>query len=519
MPRGDVKDFIPAPVLGFRADAPSTGLPINAILSGSNVIIRNNRLFVRPGLKTMDTTGFGEQVMGGLFYKLASGVKRTIAAGITKRKYFDGSQWIDITGPVWTGDRTTFARFVPFPTGATIYYIGVNGKDATVEWDGLTATDSALGGSAPIAKDVCVCANRVIYGNVIVGGIPYPNAFIYSAFNNHQSTPAANIVNVSEGTGVIVAVRTLSEQSFAVYTERAQHVVTAQGGVAPFLTNYRDRQPGPVSAAAVVSADQGLHRYLGNDGNFYQFDGVSCKPFGNAVRTAVQASMNADYRDSAHGVFDRGFREIHWFWTPLGASGNTAGISYNIDNQIWSPIHSFSKNLSSSFEWDEWFSLTWNDLIIYPDWPTLGTVYPTWLSMGQPSAPTSIIGQQEGQTYLLGGLQTDDGTAIEAEWVYPVKPMTGHGTMTRVNAIEALFKQTTTPMPADMYLGTAKYPGGPITYQPAVRFDISLDALPIAEYNDVASRFQTVKFVIPAADRGVEFHGLIPYGYARKVAA
>ena len=515
MPRGDQRIPFPVPAGGFLSNLPPSALPLTNLYDGRNVIIRDGRLYVRPGFKNTDPTGFGERVMGGVFYKTEKGSKRTLAAGITRRKQFDGNDWIDVTSTPWTGNEDTHARFTFFPTGPTVYAIGVNGHNPTIAWDGDSATDFVLGGGAPIALDVTACANRVIYGNVLVGGNYYPNGFMYSDFNNCLSTPAANIVLVGEGTGTIVAVRNLGEQSFAVYTERGQYVVTALGGVVPFADNLRDGQPGPASPAAVVSAGTTTHYYMGSDGNFYKFDGVSVTCIGNGVRKAVQADVDPSYLQRVHGVFDRGFREIHWWWVPLAGETLTGGISFNIDNQIWSPIHRWGQPISAAFEWDEWYQLSWNDLVIYPNWAALGAVYPTWDSMATPGAPATVLGAEGGCTYLLNASPSDDGAAIDAYWIYPVKPLGGEGFMGRVEQVEAFFAQTSEQQTVNILLGTANRPGGTISYEPPQTFDLSQDVLPLASYRDVEARFHVLKVALSQLSAPVEFYGALPYLYKK----
>ena len=517
MPRGNVKIPIPPPTGGLQADQAEWLQPIASLADGSNVVIRDGKLYIRSGFRKLDTTGFGERVMGGIFYQLAAGTKLTVAGGITKRKQFTAGAWSDITGSAWTGTGDDHARFVNFPLGTTVYVIGVNGKDATIEWDGAAGTDNNLAGGAPVAKDVTAAANRVIYGNVTSGGIAYPYAFMHSAFNNHQSTPALNLVQVGEAAGIVVAVRNVGVQAFALYTERGQFVVSAQGGSAPFRVDYRSGQPGPCSPAAVVQAGEGVHYYMGTDANFYQFDGTACRPIGNKVRAKTEASLNPNYRYRTHGVYDRTFREIHWFWVPLGSTTISAGITYSLDTQVWSPIHSFNRNLSASWEWDEQNALVWTGLS--GTWTALGSTYPTWLSMGRPSNPTQLLGQEGGQTYILGGQSTDDGDAISAEWRYPIKAPTGHGRICRADAVESYFKQLQTAMNLSVRLGTAPYAGATVTLQAAQTFDMSSADVPLATYENVEGRFLMLKYLVTEDNQGLEFHGALAYLYDRGVAA
>lgn len=502
---------IPVPHKGLLSNFAPWEQPPDSLFGGSNVLVRDGRIIVRPGLRKLDATGFGERVMGGIFYLTSSGSKRTVAGGITKRKQYTGGAWADITGTTWTGGATNQVRFVEFPKAGVTYIIGVNGKDATIVWDGAAATDSDLGGGAPIAKDVTACANRIIYGNVTLASVNYPASFMYSESNDHTTTKAASLVSVGEGTGHIIAVRNLGVQSFSIYTRRGQYVATSQGGAIPFRVDYRSGEVGPVSPAAVVTAGFSQY-YLGDDANFYRFDGTPATPIGDGIHAAVRASLNPDYRDRSHGVYDRNHREIHWFWVPLGDTDVKAGITYSLKTGIWSPIHSFGRYLSASWDWDEQSALTW--LSLSGTWTSLGITYATWLAMGAASAPAQIVGQGGGQTYIYGGRSTDDGDAISTEWEYPALAVGGDGNEFFIETVEPYYKQLGSAMILSLRLGTQKFPGGTISWETAQTFDMSAATFgsadktsPQAQFENVYGRAASIKCSTAAADVGMEFYG------------
>jgi len=643
MPRGNLKISIPAPYLGLHTDLLPWKQPMETLVDGQNLVFRNQRVYVRSGLRTVSTSGLGERAMGGLFWQRADLTEVTIAAGTVSRYCLrsDGV-WQDITGTPWTGNENDQARFTLFPSGDTIYVIGVNGVDTPIVWDGIgpgpsvsaspsftvsrtpsatpspsgtpsftesitlsftpsrtpsvtpsftpsrtpsvtpsrtvsqtpsftpsaSATPSAtvsftpsytttgsqtpsrtpsrtpsqtpsrtvsatvsrspsttpamghdqdLGGGAPIAKDITTVANRIIYGNVTVGGVSYPCSFMFSAFNDHTSTPASNIVTVTEGYGPIIAVRNLGLQSFAIYSEKAQLVATLTGGVTIFRVDFRSGQTGPASPSAVVNAGGESHYYMGRDGNFYRFDGSRCVAIGDAVKSKVQAIMSSAYMERAHGFFDRQNREITWLFPTKGNTEIYGGITYNIAENVWSTPHLFAFGMSASFEWDETFDITWTDLT--GTWTTLGLTYPTWTSMGSSSRTTQILGDVDGNMYVFGGASTDDGNPIDAYGVYPAKPLAGDGQVVRVDCFEAYFKQTYAPMDLEIHLGHAGYPGGTLVYEDAQHFDMSSSTLAEAEYVDVNVRNVGIKFRVAEANQGFEWHGGVLYAYQRGVAA
>lgn len=512
MPRG--KPFpLPPPLMGFRADLSEWRMPLDFVAEGLNVISRDGKIVARSGFRKLEATGFGERVMGGIFYVNQVNVRKTVAGGLTKRKQFTSGAWSDITGPAWTGNEESQARFATFQYGSTIYAIGVNDKDVTVHWDGAAGTDSALPG-APIAKDLTVVANRVLYGNPTIGGNRYPFSVIYSAFNDHTQTPSSNLLTVAHGFGNVVAVRAIGAEAAAVYLDKAQFILTAQGGLAPFRSDFRASQPGPVSAACVVAVGE-AHYYIGIDGNVYRFDGSSCVPVGDYVQPAISTSLSANFRGRTHGVFERARREIHWFWVPVGSTMITAGITYHVDRKVWSPIHAFGRDISASCEWDEQAALAWTGLS--GTWTALGLTYPTWFSMGGTQNPTQLLGHAGGQTYIYGGQASDDGDAFEVVFRYPRQAPDGR--IVRVEAIEGFFKQPQSSMSVDALLGFADGPGSPIAYQVAQSFDLAAAPNPMAEYENVQGRYPTIKYRSTQLNTGFEFHGGLAYIYDRGVPA
>ena len=69
MPRGQPFE-VGIPTLGTRFDVPAHRVPnlfqAGALSDGKNVIVRHGVLIPRPGLTKLFSTGFGEQVMGGI---------------------------------------------------------------------------------------------------------------------------------------------------------------------------------------------------------------------------------------------------------------------------------------------------------------------------------------------------------------------------------------------------------------------------------------------------------------------
>jgi hypothetical protein len=522
MPRGQIKVAIKPPIQGFRADMPEWLLPPECLAEGENVLVRYNRLVVRPGY-----AGFGgnltDRVLGGYHWQTTDQDYHTVCATAKKRYAFNPASglWEDITGTAGTATESNQWRFVTFPWEDGVFLIGVNDKDGTIVWDGDASTDYDLGGNAPIAKDVTVLGNRVVYANCTIGGDRFPNAVMYSEFNDHTVTPADNIINVGETSGIIVGIHSLNVQSFALYLTKGQFVGTLQSSFAPYAIDQRGWQAGPVSPAAIVGVGE-VNYYLGTDCNVYRFDGSRCVPVGNHVQPAIFKDLDPPHRHLAHGVFDRRFREVWWWWVPRGESGLLSAICFNIDEERWSPIQRYTRSLTASFQWDERSATKWSDLS--GTWVTLGQTYPSWNAMATTYDLSQVLGDDAGNTYVMGRSGQDAGYPIEARWRTPLQAMAQYGKDIRADAIEHYIPQRDPSMLVKYRLVQSEGPGLPKSYVPASGF-VEIDTAGgsyddrLTEYEQELAPWAAVEYRVENPNVGFEWHGALLYLYGLGVAA
>lgn len=475
MPRG-LAFPLPVPSGGARYDLLPHNVPQGSLPDSKNVIVRFGRLIPRPGLLKTPTGAFGEQVVGGIYYKLGDGTtEKVVAMGLTSWKVanFSTNVWTNLTGVALTGSADNQGRFVVWPEGGTVYLLGVNNVDGPKEWNGVAATYSALTGLSQwtTAKDWTAISNRLVVGNTVEGGVRYPYRIRFSDFNTRSSWTASNLIDLVDTNDQIVAVRALNRTSFAALKDQSQWIGVGQTGTFPFRVELQDTQPGPASASAVIERF-GVLYYLGNDGSFYSFDGTRTTHIGEHIRKKVQANINYATINRSHGLYRSVDRSLIWLF-PTTANNPTASVWLQIDTGQWS-YHELPVGIEATASWAFKIvsSLTWDTLPVAWTWDTIDVAYPTWDSFPGTAAPQELIGSTS-QVYALNDTGNDDGNAIATTW--DLWKSFGPGKRARVDAVETFFQQTTAPVTATVKVGTTDTLAADPTYPVALQqgFDIS----------------------------------------------
>jgi len=321
-------------------------------------------------------------------------------------------------------------------------------------------------------------------------------------------------VNITDTNDTIICIKALNSQQFAIYKDASQWIGIGAGGIFPFIFELRDRQPGPASPYAVVQAE-GVHYYLGQDGDIYRFDGTRCTSVGGNVKRSIQTSLSSDNQIRVHGLYDRTNREIWWFW-PLtsGTRAVVLRLPYNDVPLAASAIHVFSATLPASAEWKALNQVTWDGLATYT-WNNVGATYPTWDSFFGTSTQGMVAFDSLGQAYNFGRVTGDAGASFDAYWVNPYRAIAGPGHNVRVDAIDAFFKQTSAATSVDIILVTTDTLADAGTQQTAQAVDISVNGRHRATYYDNQSRFMSIRHRLLGVTGLQEYRGGVLYAYSR----
>jgi len=431
--------------------------------------------------------------MGGVYYKDFSETQQVLIGTISGFQQYTGAGWVDVTGTTLTGNADQQVRFTVFPFSNSTRLIAVNDKDVPQSWLG-TGTFAALGGNPPVAKCAAVAFQRVVLGNVTVGGTRRSSALWISGFQDPTDWSAVREVNLTDTKDSIVEVRALNAQSFAIYKENSQWVGLGAGGIFPFIFELRDQQAGPVSPASVVQAEKQQY-YVGLDGDIYQFDGNACQPIGGTVKRLIQSGIDWTNARRTHGFYDQLNREIWWFWPSGDEAGVTGGVVYRLPYGdvpgAFSPLMRYGREISASFNWLDLSRTTWDELT--GTWDSISTPYPTWDSFQRVGRPGDLIGDNTGQVYRFGTAAGDAGATFDAEFDFPFRPVAGPGELILVDTVESYFKQASSFYNVSIILLTNNTMATVGTPELTQVVDISQDIKHRVTFYNVLSRFISLR--------------------------
>lgn len=511
------------PLGGVRGDVVPYKIPPGFLWRSQNVVDRYGKLRTRPGLQAATTTGpAGGRLSGGMFFKTVAGNPRIVAATLTKWSQLVGNAWTDISGAFsFTNDADNPARFAVFPAAGINWLIGVNNTDIPKKWDGTSGALVSVGGSPPIAKDVTVCGNFVVLGNVVEAGIRSTSRIRVSDFNNLDLWTQYGPADLADTNDDIIAVRALTRTSFAIYKDKSIWMAWAELGLFPFRLETMEIRPGPVSPSAVVRVGQ-EHYYFGTDSRIHKFNGFTAEIVSRPIElflqnTALATVFRAVNRARCFGVFNYFDRNV-WFFYP-GPSGPdpVLAISYNVDTQALY-LHAYGLTVSAAWEGDDLSTLTWNDLT--GTWNAIGPgTYSTWDDFGGTLRNTAFIGSVGGQVYRQVYDVSDAGAAITASLEFPLKPWFGLQNNTHIEGVESFFEQTPASGPiVTVQVGVS--PAFSETVDPAYTtlgsHDTTLATRQKLTLPELDARFWSIKYAWSSATP-VKFGGGLASGFPQAV--
>jgi len=515
MPRGDVRIELVPPIRGLRADMPRHLVPDGYLTDGSNALVRYGAVVVRPGVSAITTAPSANRVMGLIYYVDHTDVDQVVAGTSASLHLFNGIVWSNITGTALTGGNDNQVRFSVFQISNATRLIAVNDADVPQVYTG-SGTFAALGGSPPIAKCITSAFQRVILGNVTVSGVRRGSSMWISGFQDSTSWSSTNEVTLSDTNDLIVEIKALNTQAFAVYKDRSQWIGIGTGNIFPFIFELRDQQPGPVSPASVVQAESS-HYYLGQDGDIYRFDGNRCTSIGAAVKPVIQTDVDFVLANRAHGFYDPFYREIYWFWPTTQGPNQTSGIVYRLPYGdlpgAFSTLLSYAMILTASSQWRRLSTVSWNSLT--GTWDDLGNTYPTWNIFGGAQTYSGILGDSTGQVSEYGLTGGDNGQAFSAQWDFPFRALTGVGENVRVDAIESMFRNAVAGTTANIILVTSNTMDTNGTAETAQSVNLNSGSRLRATYENVVGRFVSVRHTMTGLLGLQEYRGGTLFVYKR----
>lgn len=352
---------IPLPVNGVLADQSLRLIGGLGLADSYNWIYRNGRFTNRDGYTRKSTagTGFGggqpsayERPMGIVTYG-ADIETQSIVVGTNKGWWvFDTDGTLtDITDRDDELSGTLKTEQVVFRVldtgdpdlgggGSAPYLIGVNGVDTAKYWDGDTDSDYIQiennSQQTMVAKSVIALFDRIIYLNVKwgEGADEYPDGLVFTEYLEFDNWLATSIVRLADTPGYIVGGMEFGNQAAAIYKSDAIYMCSAIGQPnAPFRFDLKLANiAGPVSPLSIVAINNGLHAFLGKDGDVVLFDGSTTRSLGPHIHAHFQKYMDFERQDQAFGFYDYSRKELFFFYPAYNSDDMYNAVMINLTN-------------------------------------------------------------------------------------------------------------------------------------------------------------------------------------------
>jgi hypothetical protein len=493
---------------GINTDLAPWELPPEFITSGRNFRIEGNRIVSVGAYRTLATPSndpnaghiFPVHSDGGDFWLILGG-----GAGTFKAQSWDGSTFNDISSAAGAYAGITF------PENWTSAMLGkipiVNNNQHYPEyWDPQAATTllqalkfDAANTFAAVNKQFKVIRSHQNYLfalNLIEGGIAQPNAYRWShpapvnnlppSWDETDSAYIAGKAQVGGETGSLIDGRTIRD-SFALYSEF---------GVTLLDASYDDLiwKPRPLSESYGVLNEnciqevKGVHFFM-SDGDILRNDGSTINSIvNNIILKRLRGQINSDYFYRSYSSRDTGKKEI-WFCVPEGSAQypNVAYVYSWIEGK-WS-IHDLpyaedgaaavtSDTIHARYGVIPVEQLRWSDFASGAGAPWEDR---TWADIGLrwSGAAASPLNQQAVGVDNAGGgalieLDPTAATGQDTDFQIERTDITLEGA-NQICTIVRVYPYMDGSDPVEISIGSQKYAGGPITWEPAVIFDPSTD--------------------------------------------
>ena len=338
----------------------------------------------------------------------------------------------------YTGDVKNFWNTATFPnvvtqsSGTEDQWFATNGIDLPVFWNGAdlsvktmtTAVDASLGFTA---KDLIVHKEMLIFFNVVEAGVTKATSMKYSDIGDpiNFATGLAGEAVVYDGNEEIKTVKQLGD-NLVVYGRRNVTLAQFVGTPIDFIFRTIINGTGVIAGRAV--ADFGDHHEFIGQASQYSFNGISIKEIGAQVWREILRTISPNRLDLFHSHMDEENGEILWV-TPL-----TTDTGSEVSAQ---PLTSFSEHYLEEVG-DANTPYTIRDLpstamgnFRRQDTLRFSDITNTWAEQSirwndrffQASFPFNLFGDENGNVFILGEVDSQDGSDISSFATFGLRPV------------------------------------------------------------------------------------------------
>ena len=312
----------------------------------------------------------------------------------------------------YTGTNFQFFTWVNYPdTSSTPRLLFCNNKDVIQSYDGATVTNYAYTSSTIttlVASFMVVMKDRLILLRTTENGTVFPKRIRISGTGASSdifdtSATGAGFIDIPDGTWINGA--SFNRDDLIIFTEGSTWTLKYTGNdTTPFVLNkidesrgsdatfgvitYLNRTSAPSRRGLVISDGYVVERQ-DNDIPDFSFNEID----GENFSLCFAGNVDAD-RD-------------HYLIYPTQTSDHSTRIlTTNYDEDNYS-IYRLPLSCMGTFVAS--FDVTWNDLLIYPNWEAFAAAYGDWNSFAYTAGtPFSIGGGHHGEIWRLAVTESED---------------------------------------------------------------------------------------------------------------
>lgn len=363
----------------------------------------------------------GNPVMMIANFITATNIKELIVADTTRVNRYNSTLNIleDITTTPYTGTNFQFFTWINYASATyTPRLLFSNNKDVIQQYDGATVAayvySMLTSDAVPVAVTTLTCSymtefkDRLILLRTTENGTIYPKRIRISGTGVNSddfrtSATGAGLIDIPDGTWIRGAA--FNRDDLIIFTEASTWVLKYTGNdTTPFVLDKIDESRGcdaTFSAITYLNRTSAASRraLIMSDGYRVERQDMSIPDFsfnevdGTNFELCFAGSVDAD-------------RDHYLIYPPQGSSRSERILCTNYDEDNYSI---YRLPLSCMGNYITAFTVTWNDLLIYPNWASFAAAYGDWNSFSYNSGtPFSIGGGQNGEIWRLAVTESED---------------------------------------------------------------------------------------------------------------
>lgn len=363
----------------------------------------------------------GNPVMMIANYITATNVKELIVADTQYVNRYNSTLNIleDISPAApYTGNNHQFFTWVNYASAtSTPRLLFCNNKDVIQQYDGTTVTDYVYNmetGNPPVAVTTLTCSwmaqakDRLLLLRTTENGTIYPQRIRISGTGQscddfRTSATGAGFIDIPDGTWINGAA--FNRDDVIIFTQASVWTLKYTGNdTTPFVLDKIDESRGCDATFSVITY---LNRTsAASPRGLIISDGYRVERQDEEIPDFSFNQIDGDNFDLCFAGSVDADRDHYLIYPPQGETISKRILTTNYDEDNYSI---YRLPLSCMGTYVTAFDITWNDLLIYPNWATFADAYGDWNSFAFASgAPFSIGGGHKGEIWRLSVTESED---------------------------------------------------------------------------------------------------------------